>query len=304
MKKSEIPKVILQQKEDWNAWLESVRDVEEKWFKRKLTPMVANRKKQIDEIWEKEFSPEKSVSSLKEFVTQFTIQGKVGFSPSDFLRTVKPKVAQLLKEKPRTKVKMNLVCIMSRTELKTGDEIQAEAVFHSQIEKNFEGTDHIQLVQKMNKRILENFSVYQRRGSNWRFERIVNLAIHFVKFRPLRAGTFMKLPKGLKNKKATVNIQNQDEKCFKYAVGRSLFPVKKNPQRITKELQKSARKRGEFALVKGRRKNTFLLHQKFEPPGFWASFRSKIKNSYLPKMHQSFSIRRKIGSSFGILRKF
>ena len=234
--KSEIPKVISQQKEDWNAWLESVKDVEEKWLKRKLNPMVANMKKQINEIWEQEFTPKKSVSSLKEFVTQFTIQGKAGFSPSDFLRTVKPKLIQLLKEKPRTKVKMTLFCIMSRTELKTGDEIQAEAAFHSHIEKNFEGTNHNEMAQKMNKRILENFFAYQKRGSNWRFERIINLEIHFVKFSPLRAGTYMELPKGLPNKKAIVNLKNKDEKCFKYAVGRSLFPVKKNQERITKDL--------------------------------------------------------------------
>ena len=211
-------------------------DVDDKWLKRKLNPMVEKMKKQINELWEKQFTPKKGDSSLKEFVTQFTIPRQPGFSPPDLLRIVSPKIIQLLKEKPRTKVKMTLFCTMTKTELKTGDEIQLDTAFHSQIEKNFEGTNHLELVNKMNQRIDENFFGFQRKGSNWRFSRINQLVIHFVKFSPLRAGSFMPLPKALKNKKAIVNIKNEDERCFKYAVGRSLFPTKSHPERIDKKL--------------------------------------------------------------------
>ena len=206
---------------------------------------------------------------------------------------------------------MTLFCTMAKTELKTGDEMSIEAAFHSHIEKYFEGTNHLELVNKinreMNQRIGENAFGFQRRGSNWRFGKINKLVIHFVKFFPLRAGSFIPLPKGLKNKKAIANIKNEDERCFQYAATRSLFPAQKNPQRIDKKLLadletlnwkgisfptplkdintfeennpaiainvfgferqwsfsseaiKSARKRGEFALVAGRRKKHIFV---------------------------------------------
>ena len=193
-------------------------------------------KDKINKIWEQDFSPVKGDSALKEFVTQFTIKGKPGFTPTDFMRTVSPQLIQLLKQNPKTKVKMTLFCAMTKIELRTGEEMSIEAAFHSQIEKNFEGSNRNELVNKMNERIGEIFFGFQGKGSNWRFGQIIRLVIHFVKFSPLRAGTFMPLPKGLANKKAIINPKNEDEKYFKCAVGRSLFPAKKNPQRIDKKL--------------------------------------------------------------------
>ena len=90
IKRKDVPKVISTQVEDWNGWLESVKNVEDEWLKRKLDPAVEKLKKQINEIREKEeeFVVEKGSSALKEFATQFTVEGKVGFFPHGYLRAV------------------------------------------------------------------------------------------------------------------------------------------------------------------------------------------------------------------------
>ena len=51
-----------------------------------------------------------------------------------------------------------------------------------------------------------------------------------------RGGSYIDSPKLLKNKKATINPQNNDDKCFQYAltVALNYEQIKKDPQRISK----------------------------------------------------------------------
>ena len=51
-----------------------------------------------------------------------------------------------------------------------------------------------------------------------------------------RGGSYIDSPEWLKNKKATINLKNNDDKCFQYVltVGLNHEQIKKNPQRISK----------------------------------------------------------------------
>ena len=51
-----------------------------------------------------------------------------------------------------------------------------------------------------------------------------------------RGGSYIDSSKWLKNKKATINPKNNDDKCFQYALTVALNhePIEKDPQRITK----------------------------------------------------------------------
>ena len=51
-----------------------------------------------------------------------------------------------------------------------------------------------------------------------------------------RGGSYIDSPKWLKNKKATINPKNKDDKCFQYAltVALNYEKIKKDPQRISK----------------------------------------------------------------------
>ena len=54
---------------------------------------------------------------------------------------------------------------------------------------------------------------------------------------PLNAGSYIDLPPNLKNKKAIINMKNQDDKCFLWCVLRALNPKNTNPDRIDKDLK-------------------------------------------------------------------
>jgi len=65
---------------------------------------------------------------------------------------------------------------------------------------------------------------------------MLGLQIKIAKYRPFRGSSYIALPAYINNKKACINVQNNDEKCFQWALLSALFPVpsKDHPNRTSK----------------------------------------------------------------------
>ena len=77
-----------------------------------------------------------------------------------------------------------------------------------------------------------------RENSSYVFESIEECNIHFHKIDFRRGSSFIEQPAWLKNKKATINPQNNDIYCFMYAVTIALYSKEletKNTGRISKK---------------------------------------------------------------------
>ena len=61
------------------------------------------------------------------------------------------------------------------------------------------------------------------------------IKFNFDKYNPTRGGKFIPLPKWVQNKKACINIKNEDNKCFKYSVQCGICKVyeKDHPERLS-----------------------------------------------------------------------
>ena len=70
-------------------------------------------------------------------------------------------------------------------------------------------------------------------SSMYTFKSILSQRIHIAKWQPLRGSSYKKLPKYLRNKKAIINIKNDDDRCFEWCIMRSDYPVEKNAERIS-----------------------------------------------------------------------
>ena len=68
------------------------------------------------------------------------------------------------------------------------------------------------------------------------------LEIFITKFKPLGGKSYKPFPKAIVKKKAVINMENDDDQCFKWAVTRALNPAERNPNRITKILKIQAEK--------------------------------------------------------------
>ena len=110
------------------------------------------------------------------------------------------------------------------------------ADFHTGIEINLDGMDEQELYDTMVERILEKMVTFQNEGSPWRLRSIIRLELHTVSYNPLRGETWIPLPKELADKKAIINMQNKDNKCFSWCVLRALNPKRVHPERLDKEL--------------------------------------------------------------------
>ena len=114
-----------------------------------------------------------------------------------------------------------------------------EFAFHSKgINLILMETDENEIYDEMTEEIEEEMQkVQDAEGSGWRFYRVIKLVLHTTRWDPLYGGSYMPLDPYLANKKALINMQNEDEKCFMSSVLRALYPKDTNPQRIDKDLK-------------------------------------------------------------------
>ena len=162
--------------------------------------------------------------------------------PRRFFRRVRPQVVAYIRRERLSKVKLMLTCLLSKTSLESGEYIEVEPTFLSKNKANLEGANAFKIFDEMVEEVMVNMANYQKEGSNLQFEKVIELVVPFARYEPLRGSSFMPLPAKLKNKKAIVNMKNEDSECFKWCVTRSLNQVDKNSERITKELRKQSEK--------------------------------------------------------------
>ena len=117
------------------------------------------------------------------------------------------------------------------------------------IEKSFSFTSRPQVIMNKNEieSALENMRSdvevridrFTMEGSGWSVIDLLNHDLHVNKYDPLVARSYIKLPDEIQNKRATINIQNSDDKCFIYCLGRALDPTpeKNKLERVSKHLK-------------------------------------------------------------------
>ena len=235
VKEKETPKVIKKTTETILGWMDWLKESGKK-ITRPISSALKNLKEKINALFEEKFVVRDGQSSLKNFAREKIIDGKPGYEPKRFFQKTRDLLIKILEENKNTKTKMIFVCQMQRTDLKTGETIEVDADFHSDIEINIAEKDKKKLLDKMIARIEEVLANFQQSGSNWVFQQIRRLEIHFANWKPIRGSTFIPLPTRLQNKKGVINIKNEDNQCFKWCITRALNPVDKNPNRLNKEL--------------------------------------------------------------------
>lgn len=82
--------------------------------------------------------------------------------------------------------------------------------------------------------MLSKVDKFQEYGSGWTLHEIVQLEINYNKFNRFSGASYLPLPKSIKNKHAVINVKNNDNQCFKWAVLSALHPANDNCNRLSK----------------------------------------------------------------------
>ena len=101
------------------------------------------------------------------------------------------------------------------------------------------GKDNDEVIEDLFKSFLQKYEENlqnKMRGSDFEFDDVNFLYYDFNKISLNRSGSYIDSPKCLKDKKSTINLRNNDDKCFHYAVtlALNLDKINKNPQRRSK----------------------------------------------------------------------
>ena len=206
---------------------------------KKLSKQLERKIKKAEEEKERIFTPIKEASAFKKYTTQYVlINSDPSYDPLTFLNDASPAIINIFNLNRNIKALLCLHCKMKRTDSQGFTAIKRFR-FHSKGQKLIlESTDIYEIYEEMIDEIEEEIQkVENAEGSGWVFVEVENLTLHTVIWDPLKASSYIKLPKELKNKKAIINMKNEDNKCFIWCVLRALNPKDKNAERVDENLK-------------------------------------------------------------------
>ena len=179
----------------------------------------------------------KEKSAFEDFAFKYIIKGDPGLTPIEYFNKVYKTLEDFFTYHRNIKFIMVLVCTMEQQILSKDKGVvglkQDKVYFRSGTHINLKSTDVEKLIDKCVKKIIDDLEAFQKNGSGWYFNEVVQLEIHTVEFNPTKGSSYIPLPDWITNKKAIVNIQNKDEKCFFWCILRYLYPREDNDALLT-----------------------------------------------------------------------
>ena len=207
---------------------------------KKLTKQLEKKEKKAKEEHDRIFTPTREASSFRNYTNQYVMYNTIAnLGPLAFLTYAKPAIINIFNSNRKIKTALYLHCLMIRMSPITGDKVPKEFAFHSKdLKLVLEETDESELYNEMVEEIEEEIQKVQNaEGSGWMFLKVIKLVLHTTKWEPLYGSSYMPLDPYLANKKAIINMQNEDDKCFMWSVLRALYPKDNHPERIDKDLK-------------------------------------------------------------------
>ena len=201
---------------------------------KKLGKELEKKEKKLQDVLNKIFTPIREASAFRGYTNQYVMNNKnLGLGPKEFLEYGKPPIINIFNSNRNIKTILYLHVLMSQ-----GETIQKFA-FHSKgLKLILEGTDENDTYDEMVEEILEEVDkTREAEGSGWRFEEVIKLVLHTTRWEPVNAGSYIELPQALKNRKAIINMKNQDDECFMWCVLRALNLKDRDNERIDNDLK-------------------------------------------------------------------
>ena len=203
---------------------------------KKLSKQLERKEKKATEEKDRIFTPILEASAFKNYTNQYVMYNtKANYEPIEFLAYAKPAILNIFKSNQNIKTMLYLHCLMQNIQSTT----PVEFAFHSKdLKLVLEGTDISELYNGMADEIEEEIQkVENAEGSGYTFVKVIKLVLHVTKWQPLYGSSYIPLDPYLANKKAIINMKNEDDKCFMWCVLRALYPKDKNSERIDKDLK-------------------------------------------------------------------
>lgn len=160
-------------------------------------------------------------------------QNRINLTPEEFMcdieKVVKTLITKSLEKHKSLKINFEM---FANFVLPKSDWNQIKS-FNSKYEAVFCNTDLNDMYSNISNTLKDKLSEFEHSESGWSFTSVSHLEVNINKYCPLRGGSYLDLPKAIKNTKSCLNIRNNDNFCFAWSIVASLFPCKKSVNRTS-----------------------------------------------------------------------
>ena len=181
--------------------------------------------------------------AFKSYANSFTLVNEqyTGERGLSYIQFQKNRFKQFLAENRNMKLNIKAEGLFIKYDKDTGETVELLQNLPATRFDIYNEDELVGALENSVKQILLGIENIELRASNFQFLKITTITFHYDRYDPTRAGSYILLPEPIKNKKACINIQNEDNKCFKYCVQCHAFKIyeKKNSDRMSqyKDLQ-------------------------------------------------------------------
>ena len=155
-------------------------------------------------------------------------------APIDFLNSKKDALSGLLSSKIDEFKNIKVIACLRIQFVKPLTGVTTQPYMNSSTHVLFNEDEIEQTIHDIIIELNERIANYQREGSGWVFDKIIDFHVSVHKHTPLHGSSYMDIPRDVGNTKAVINVKNKDNMCFKWSVLAALHPVKKNSERVSK----------------------------------------------------------------------
>lgn len=186
----------------------------------------------------------RKVAALQNRISEYQLKNLEHIDPSVFLKDAAiffyNETKELLGEHNTIKIHVSFQVRFIKQHIDENGEFRDERMdyyFNTKSTITTKTTDLVKFYEDgIVERLLNKISDFQSMGSDWAIDAIIGLNISNCKYEPFNGSSYMKLPKFIDSKNAVINIKNDDNKCFLWAILAALHhkEIKTNLQRVTK----------------------------------------------------------------------
>lgn len=186
-------------------------------------------------------------SAFKNRISEYILENIHHTDPKSFLNDCFPlfesETVKLLHEHHSLKIHASLKVQFVKQNISPYGEISEQTMVRYFNTKTVIITQTTDLSDFFNHDVVEKIQVklndFQQDGSGWAVDKVNCLTINNCKYECFNGSSYIKLPKSIEVKKAVINIQNDDEKCFLWSILAALHhnDIKSNLHRVSNYLE-------------------------------------------------------------------
>jgi hypothetical protein len=166
-------------------------------------------------------TPQEEIASVQVFIEELP-------------ETLVSKLENVLKQKKGFKLQVVLTGIFKKFHPATGTEEFDELPVPSKNRIILREDEIKTTVEDLLNKIHEKIESWDNNEGYWHLINVIHVDLKIREYKPLSGSSYIKTPKWISDKKATTNIKNEDQKCFKYCMLYHKYKkeIKWNPERL------------------------------------------------------------------------